>query len=130
MVKTIRHIASLCLSYFDVNNLYMFLFAENQTAESSLRNYLSHDIATLEEIGNDLTNDLKFIEVTTKAPRYSYVKDCSPIFIISALGPRPLHGLISNLMSPAFCSTIGYNDYGLKESASKLYDVSKSYFFK
>ncbi|XP_065212158.1 fatty acid synthase-like [Planococcus citri] len=117
------------LSQFDNSNsptLYRFKNTENKTAESALRNYLPHDISILEEIADDLSDKLEFVEVTTKTPRYSSLKDCFPIFIISTLGPKPLQSLLSNLMSPAFCSNIGTSKFSIKESASKLYESLNS----
>ncbi|XP_065213453.1 uncharacterized protein LOC135840723 [Planococcus citri] len=85
-----------------------------------LRNYLPRDMSIMEKIADDLTVKLEFVEVTTKTPRYSNLKDSFPIFIISTFGPKPLEGLISNLMSPAFCSSIGTSECP-RESALKLY---------
>ncbi|XP_065213626.1 uncharacterized protein LOC135840833 [Planococcus citri] len=117
------------LSQFDNSNsptLYRFKNTENKTAESALRYYLPHDISILEEIADDLSDKLEFVEVTTKTPRYSSLKDCFPIFIISTLGPKPLQSLLSNLMSPAFCSNTGTSKFSIKESASKLYESLNS----
>ncbi|XP_065212331.1 fatty acid synthase-like [Planococcus citri] len=117
------------LSQFDNSNsptLYRFKNTENKTAESALRNYLPHDVNIFEKIADDLSDKLEFVEVTTKAPRYSNLKDCFPIFIISTLGPKPLKSLLSNLMSPAFCSSIGMSKFSIKESAAKLYESLNS----
>ncbi|XP_065212332.1 fatty acid synthase-like [Planococcus citri] len=117
------------LSRFDNSNsptLYRFKNTGKKTAESALRNYLPHDISILEEIADDLSDKLEFVEVTTKTPRYSSLKDCFPIFIFSTLGPKPLKSLLSNLMSPAFCSNIGTSKISIKESASKLYESLNS----
>ncbi|XP_065211044.1 fatty acid synthase-like [Planococcus citri] len=112
------------LSQFDNSNsatLYRFKNTENKTAEPALRNYLPHNTSILEEIADDLSDRLEFVEVTTKTPRYSNLKDSFPIFIISTLGPKPLEGLLSNLMSPAFCSSIGTSECP-SGSALKLYE--------
>ncbi|KAL6953871.1 fatty-acid synthase system [Sarracenia purpurea var. burkii] len=102
------------------------VFSEHKAADFPLKNYLPHDIDTLEKIADDLTNELKFDEVATRSPRYSSLKDCSPVFIISALGPRSLRCLFSKLMSPAFCASIGICDHSIEESASRLYKSLKS----
>lgn len=92
---------------------------------SSLRSFLPKSIHNLEEIGRNMASEeVKFVEMTSRCAKWAECRGVYPIFVIPGLHAFELQPLFQSLMYPVFCASLTEKSSSVHEVASKLYQVN------
>lgn len=93
---------------------------------SSLKSALPKNIYKLEQIGRNISEEVKFVEMTSRCIRWLDCRGVYPIFVIPGLHAFELQSVFQSLMYPVFCATLTEYSSSVCEIASKLYEVSNN----
>lgn len=94
-----------------------------------MHSYLPKNINLLKVIGENVTDRLKFVEITSSGPRYSETRGVYPVFVLPVLHGILLEPLLRNLFYPVFCAMPVNSNMSEAELAKNLLEVKKILVF-
>lgn len=102
-----------------------FYITEKKRIDSTLRDYFPQNIDTLRTIGCDVSEKVKFVEMTSSGLRFQETRGVYPVFVLPVLHGTLLKPLLRNVLYPVFCAVLVESDISVTDISKDLLQVSE-----
>lgn len=97
---------------------------------NDIANIFPESIEELHLLHEKITKKVAFVEVSTKSPKFSYLKSATPVFVIPGLKPKLIKTLYKKMFYPTFEAQLPEEIKSIDELSEDLVKVRCEWIIK
>lgn len=98
----------------------------SQQMNDFIERFYPGSVEELHQLSDNITGTAKFVEVSTKSPKFTNTKSVTPVFVVPGFKPQTIKPLYEKLIFPAYEARLPDVVVSINDVANDLVNVSKT----